>query len=84
MRPVPDIKWRFIRVHELSWLPREFARLLNEVLMIRSLDHQELRRRISALERLLEETCTFEEKRGLLPRQLYRYFLQKTQDYEIF
>jgi len=83
-RPVPDYKWRFSRVFRLSWLPHDFASLFRDALTVKSLSPEELRRRIRALEAIVEDISTHAEQRGLLPQRVYPYFLRESPDYEIF
>jgi|SRR5579859_5293566 len=83
-RPVPDYKWRFVRVRCLPWVPPDFDARLRDVLTVRALSHSELKRRIRSLEILVEVISDYAEKRGLLPKRIYQYFLRKSPDYEVF
>jgi hypothetical protein len=47
--PVPDVKWRFHRVTNLPWLPKQFQATYPAFIINASLDSNELRRRIDII-----------------------------------
>lgn len=63
---VADFKWRLFYAERLSALPKDFSRRMAEVMMVRSLDESELRRRRDAFMAMWQELLPrIEEEVGM-------------------
>ncbi len=78
---IPDLKWRLYRAYDLPWLPKDFRQRINEILVTRGLTANDFRRRLSLLNSLYDQTIDEIASDGVLPRNVYRFYLREGKDY---
>jgi hypothetical protein len=79
--PVPDVKWRFHRVTNLPWLPKQFQATYPAFIINASLDSNELRRRIDIITDWVHQSREHADRIIRLPADLYAAVLGQSELY---
>jgi len=74
---LPAQKWRVFYSYNLSWLPRDYRRLIEEAMTVKSLSEHDLKRRIRVLRKLWRDIAPkIEQETGLTLDSLSKYFVE--------
>lgn len=78
---IPDEKWKLNLSYSLPWLPPNYSRHLEGILLRRTLDEEEFGRRLQSFYMLYRPTIAQLESLRLLPKNIYRYLLRNSEYY---
>jgi hypothetical protein len=69
--------------YQLDWLPKGFEQKVKRIMKTQELTIDDFERRLCVFESLYNECVDKMVSDKILPRNLYRYFLSKSDDYAI-
>jgi hypothetical protein len=75
---IPDEKWKLHLVYSLRWVPANFRKRLSLAMSATDMSEKVFKRRLRAFSGLLKETVAEVERRGILPQDMYRYLVNKS------
>ena len=76
-RFLPSDKWRFYYSYHLPWLPRDYGKIMTEIMRVEGITRADLKRRVANLERLELAMRGKLRAEKMLPQDVYRYCVER-------
>ncbi len=75
---LPAPKWRLFYSYQLRWLPKNYGKLVEQVISVRDFSANEFERRLTAIRKLWSGTLSkIEDETGLALEQMSEYYVQR-------
>jgi GNAT superfamily N-acetyltransferase len=81
---IPDHKWRYFRVKYLYWLPSNFIKNFQSIIVCNNISTHEFERRYKLLKNLYDEVIEKALTEKLIPDDIYGYLINTMQEYNSF